>query len=91
MICYNVLTEWQTVKTLILVYTVCTGLSDLIFRENMVESVNLCTGLTGDEEVPGSILAGSGNILLWRWIMKRSFYSHSLPSAGSRRAVVSFW
>ena len=31
-----------------------------------------------------------GNILSWRLIMKY-FYGHSLPSADSRRAVVSFW
>ena len=31
-----------------------------------------------------------GNILSWRLIMKY-FYVHSLPSADSRRAVVSFW
>ena len=41
---------------------------------------------TGDQDVAGSIPTGSGNILPWRLIMK-----YSLPSADSRRAVVSFW
>ena len=47
---------------------------------------------TGDQEVAGSTPAEVGNILSWRLIMKFStVYSHSLPSADSRRAVVSFW
>ena len=41
--------------------------------------------LTGDQEVAGSIPAGSGTIHSWRLIMK-CFYSHSYPSADSRRA-----
>ena len=45
---------------------------------------------TGDQEVAGSTPAEVGNILSWRLIMKY-FYGHSLPSADSRRAVVSFW
>ena len=45
---------------------------------------------TGDQEVAGSTPAEAGNILSWRLIMKY-FYSHSLPSADSRRAIVSFW
>ena len=45
---------------------------------------------TGDQEVAGSTPAKVGNILSWRLIMKY-FYGHSLPSADSRRAVVSFW
>ena len=46
--------------------------------------------LTGDQEVSGSTPTEVGNILLgdWSWNI---FYGHSLPSAGSRRAVVSFW
>ena len=44
---------------------------------------------TGDEEVAGSVPAGSGNILSWR--LWNIFYSYSFPSADSRRAVVSFW
>ena len=42
---------------------------------------------TGDQDVAGSIPAGSGNILLSRNIS----YGHSLSSADSRRASVSFW
>ena len=38
----------------------------------------------------GSTPAEISNILSWRLIMKY-FYGHSLPSADSRRAVVSFW
>ena len=45
---------------------------------------------TGDQEVAGSTPAEVGNILSWRLIMN-IFYGHSLPSADSRRAVVSFW
>ena len=45
---------------------------------------------TGDQEVAGSTPAEVGNILSWRLIVKY-FYGHSLPSADSRRAVVSFW
>ena len=41
---------------------------------------------TGDQEVASSTPAEVGNILSWRLIMK-----YSLPSADSRRAVVSFW
>ena len=40
---------------------------------------------TGDQEVAGSIPAGSGSILLWRLI------GHSVLSADRRRTVVSFW
>ena len=43
-----------------------------------------------DREVAGSIPAGRGNILSMRLIME-NFYDHSLPSADSGRAVVSFW
>ena len=45
---------------------------------------------TGGQEVVGSTPAEVGNILCgdWSWNI---FYSHSLPSADSRRAVVSFW
>ena len=45
---------------------------------------------TGDQEVAGSNPAEAGNILSWKLIMK-FFYGHSLSSADSRRAVVSFW
>ena len=41
---------------------------------------------TGDHGVVGSFSAESGNIIL-----RNIFYEHSLPSAVSRRAVVSFW
>ena len=43
--------------------------------------------LTGDQEVMGSTPADvfRGD---WSWNI---FYGHSLPSADSRRAVVSFW
>ena len=44
---------------------------------------------TGNQEVAGSTPAEIGNILSWRLIMKY-FYGHSLPSADSRRAAVSF-
>ena len=39
---------------------------------------------TGDQEVAGSTPADGD----WSWNI---FYGHSLPSADSRRAVVSFW
>ena len=45
---------------------------------------------TGDQEVAGSTPAEVGNIFSWRLIMKY-FAGHFLPSADSRRAVVSFW
>ena len=45
---------------------------------------------TEDQEVAGSNPAEVGNILSWRLIMN-IFYGHSLPSADSRRAVVSLW
>ena len=45
---------------------------------------------TEDQEVAGSTPAEVGNILSWRFIIN-IFYSHSLPFADSRRAVVSFW
>ena len=41
---------------------------------------------TRDQEVVGSTPAEVGNILSWRLILK-----YLLPSADSRRAVVSFW
>ena len=46
--------------------------------------------LTGDQEVAGSMPAGSATFFHgdWSW---NSFYGHSLPSPDSRRAVVSFW
>ena len=47
-------------------------------------------GRTGDQEVAASTPIEVGNILSWRLIMKY-FYGYSLPSADSRRAVVSFW
>ena len=40
---------------------------------------------TGDQEVEGSIRLGSGNIL-----SSNIYYGHSLPSADSRRTVVTF-
>ena len=45
---------------------------------------------TGDREVGGSISTGSATFFHgdWSWNI---FYSHSLPSADSRRAVVTFW
>ena len=46
--------------------------------------------LTGDQEVAGLTPAGSATFfrgdLSWN-----IFYGHSLPSADTRRAVVSFW
>ena len=44
---------------------------------------------TDDQEVSGSIIAGSDNICSWRLTMKY-FYGHSLLSADSRMAVFSF-
>ena len=41
---------------------------------------------TGDQEIARTIPAGSGNNISWN-----IFYGHSLPSADSRRAVLSFW
>ena len=43
---------------------------------------------TEDQEVAGSTPAEVGNILYHLFIIN-IFYSHSLPSADSRRAVVS--
>ena len=45
---------------------------------------------TGDQEVASSIIAGSATFFRWDWSLK-FFYGHSLPSADSRRAIVSFW
>ena len=41
--------------------------------------------LTGDQVVAGSTLPG------WPHSFMEIFYGHSLPSADSRRADVSFW
>ena len=46
---------------------------------------------TGDQEIAGSTPAGVGNILSWMLIMKYFLWSFSVPTADSRRAVVSFW
>ena len=46
--------------------------------------------LTGDQEVVGSTPAGSATFFCGGW-SGNVFYGHSLPSADSRRAVVSFW
>ena len=35
--------------------------------------------------------SGSGNILSWRLVSWNHFYCHSLPTADSRKAVVSYW
>ena len=45
---------------------------------------------TGDQEVAGSTPARSATFFRgdWSWNI---FYGHSLPSADSRMAVVSFW
>ena len=45
---------------------------------------------TGDQEVAGSTPSRSATFFRgdWSWNI---FYGHSLPSADSRRAVVSFW
>ena len=45
---------------------------------------------TGDQEVAGSTPAKLATFFrgAWSWNI---FYGHSLPSADSRRAVVSFW
>ena len=45
---------------------------------------------TGDQEVAGSTRAESVTFFRGDLIMKY-FYGHSLPSAGSRRAVVNSW
>ena len=60
--------------------------------------LELCASLGGsigyasdcDQEMAGAVLTGSGNILLWRLIMKYFLLSFS-PFTDSRRAVVSFW
>ena len=46
--------------------------------------------LTGDQEVAGLTPIRSATFFRGDLIMK-FFYSHSLPSADSRGAVVSFW
>ena len=46
--------------------------------------------LIGDQEVAGSTPAEVGSIFCGDWLWN-IFYGHSLPSADSRRAVVSFW
>ena len=45
---------------------------------------------TGDQEVAGPTPTGSATFFRgdWSWNI---FYGHSLPSADSRRAIVSFW
>ena len=48
----------------------------------------LDAGLTGDQEVMGSIPSGSGNILSWRLIMK-CFYGHSFPMIQEGQLSVS--
>ena len=50
----------------------------------------LDAGPTGDQEVAGSTLAGSATFFRESWSYD-IFYGHSLPSADSRRSVVSFW
>ena len=44
---------------------------------------------TGDQEVVSSTPAEVGNILSWRF--DHEIFSTVIPSADSRRAVVSFW
>ena len=46
--------------------------------------------LTGDQEVTGSPSLGPATFFHGDW-SRNIFYGHSLPSADSRRAVVSFW
>ena len=43
---------------------------------------------TGDQEIADSIPVGVGNILSWRLITK--YFLRFLPSADSRRVIVSF-
>ena len=45
---------------------------------------------TGDQEVAGSTPAEVATFFRGDWLWN-IFYGHSLPSADSRRAVVSFW
>ena len=45
---------------------------------------------TGDQTVAGSTPAGAAAFFRGDW-SGNIFYGHSLPSADSRRAVVSFW
>ena len=54
--------------------------------------VQLDAHQTGDQEVRGSILAGSRNILSWRLIMN-IFYGHSLPYclSGSVGCMSDWW
>ena len=46
--------------------------------------------LTGGQEVAGSTPTGSATLFRGDW-SSSIFYSHSLPSTNSRRAVVRFW
>ena len=48
-------------------------------------------GVTYLEAVAGSTPAGYATVFRGDLIIKYFFYSHSLSSADSRRAVVSFW
>ena len=64
--------------------------SGLFYLNSLERSISWDVSQTGDQ-VPGLIPARSGNILQWRLFMMIFFYGHSLPSAGSRRAFVSFW
>ena len=58
--------------------------------EKPASVAHLDTRSTDDQEVAGSIPAGSGNILRgdWSWNI---FYGHSLPFADPRRPIFRFW
>ena len=70
------------------------GNIEMSFSQNVLNSrpwwLSWMRRLTGDQEVADSTPAEVGNILSWRLIWN-IFYGHSLPSADSRRADVSFW
>ena len=46
---------------------------------------------TGDQDVAGSTPARSATFFRGNLIISNIFYGHSVPSADSRSAVVSFW
>ena len=59
-------------------------------RMQPVLVARLAACLTGDQEVAGSSLIGSATFFHrdWSWNI---LYGYSLPSADSRRSLVSFW
>ena len=62
----------------------------LKFKHSHMPDTQLDVNPTCDQEIAGSTPAGSATFFRvnWSWNI---FYGHSLPSADSRRTVVSFW